>query len=293
MVPRYPFVSIDAPEIRADELAEVACELGASGVEVRDEHTLERGPGAGRVLLVASFESADAAARARAELRRLEPTLTVELGEVVGDDWRDRYKEHFRPFALTPSVTVVPPWVDYNARKGELLLWLDPGRAFGTGLHATTALVAEELERMRARFAGRAVLDVGTGSGILALTALLLGAARAHAIDNDPDVIDVARENAERNRLSERVLIDTTPLAMIAERFPLVVANLEARTLSRVSADLAARMEPGGELVLSGVLASERDEVTNLYVELGLEHVHTSERGADNDAWVAIVLRAR
>ena len=283
---RYPFVSIEASESRTDELVAELCELGASGVEVRDESTLSRGPGPGRVLLVASFETPEAADRARASLAR----EGAERGEIVGDEWRDRYKEFFKPFVLTPSITVTPPGVDYARREGELVLKLDPGRAFGTGLHATTALVALELERRRDRYRDRGVLDVGTGSGILALVALLFGAASARAIDNDPDVIDVARENAERNGLFERVRIDTTPLADIDETFVMVLANLEARTLARIADELSLRVMPGGELVLSGVLAHEHDDVLNAYTALGMRHVASAQRGDGGDAWCAIVL---
>lgn len=283
---RYPFVSIEASESRTDELVAELCELGASGVEVRDEHTLTRGPGPGRVLLVASFETPEAAERARASLAR----EGAERGEIVGDEWRDRYKEFFKPFVLTPSITVAPPWVEYRPGDGELVLSLDPGRAFGTGLHATTALVALELERRRDHYRARSVLDVGTGSGILALVALLFGAASARAIDNDPEVIDVARENAQRNGLGERVIIDTTALADIQETFVMVLANLEARTLGRIADELCARVVPGGELVLSGVLVAEHDDVVNAYTALGMRHVASEQRGDGDDAWCAIVL---
>ena len=135
------------------------------------------------------------------------------------------------------------------------------------------------------------MLDVGTGSGILALVALLFGAASARAIDNDPEVIDVARENAEQNGLFERVRIDTTPLADIDETFVMVLANLEARTLARIADELSLRVMPGGELVLSGVLADEHDEVLNAYTALGMRHVASEQRGDGGDAWCAIVLK--
>jgi ribosomal protein L11 methyltransferase len=156
--------------------------------------------------------------------------------------------------------------------------------------------VAHALERHRARFVGERVLDVGCGSGILALVALLLGAASARAVDNDPEVIEVARDNAERNGLAERVVIDTLPVERIDERFVVVVANIEAGTLCRLAPALARRLRDGGLLVLSGVLASQRDEVVKVFgsrpgnvelVHLGSVERREPESGSD-DAWVAI-----
>src|SRR5262249_42294191 len=124
---RYPFVAIDVAAERADELSAALFELGATGVEERDEITLARGPGAGLVTRVGSFGDRTAADRAVAELVELDPGLTPRIEEVVGDAWRDAWKEHFAPFALTPRITVVPPWTEYvAARPGERVLHLEP-----------------------------------------------------------------------------------------------------------------------------------------------------------------------
>src|SRR5262245_62893629 len=155
MEPRYPFVAIDVDSERVDEVSAALFELGATGVEERDDGTLARGPGAGRVTLVGSFGDRASADVAIAELSALDPSLAPRLEEVVGDAWRDAWKEHFAPFALTPRITVVPPWATYTAtRAAERLLYLEPGRAFGTGLHATTALVAGMLDARSDLLAG-------------------------------------------------------------------------------------------------------------------------------------------
>src|SRR4029079_5765781 len=131
-----------------------------------------------------------------------------------------------------PRITVVPPWAEKPAApEGGFLLELEPGRAFGTGLPASTSLISEILDEHRDSLAGRELLDVGTGSGILALVALLHGAARAVAIDIDPDVIEVVRENAARNGLADRVEARAGTIQTIARRFPWVLANIEARVL--------------------------------------------------------------
>src|SRR5262249_15006774 len=155
------------------------------------------------VTLVASFERREDAEAAIAALIEENPELTPRFEEVVGDAWRDAWKEHFAPFALTPRITVVPPWAAPRPAPplNGWILELKPARSFGTGLHASTALICGILEERSDELVGRGVLDVGTGSGILALAALLYGASRALAIDNDPDVIQVVNENAARNGL--------------------------------------------------------------------------------------------
>jgi ribosomal protein L11 methyltransferase len=168
---------------------------------------------------------------------------------------------------------------------------MDPGRAFGTGLHSTTRLVAEALEARKATLAGARVLDVGTGSGILALVALLHGAVRAVAIDNDPEVIDVARENAKRNGLAHALEVSATPLEQIEGEYPVVVANIRATTLVEMTHALRARLSSTGVLVLSGILASERDEVEQRFSADGFVVDGVSHRGEGDDAWVAIAVR--
>jgi ribosomal protein L11 methyltransferase len=306
--PRYPFVAVDVEADEADEVSGLLFELGASGVEERDDQTLVRGAGAGQVTLVGSFDSRAAADEALAALGEARPGLAARLEEVVGDAWRDAWKEHFAPFALTPRITVVPPWSPPPAtREGELLLYLEPGRAFGTGLHASTAMVAKVLDASSAALAGAEVLDVGTGSGILALVALLLGAARVTAIDNDPDVLEVVRENSARNGLAERVTASEATVEQVTQVFPWVLANIEARVLHRIAPELARVIAPGGTLVLSGVLASEHDAMVGRYTSLqrAFRHMGTLRAGqlsesralasgpeTGGDEWVTITLSA-
>lgn len=298
--PRYPFVHVDVPADQADELSAALFELGASGVEERDDQTLARGAGGGKVTLVAAFADRAEADAAVAELCELDPDLAPRVEEVVGDAWRDAWKEHFAPFSLTPHITVAPPWAEPPpappASEGARVLWLEPGRAFGTGLHATTSLVAELLDANARELAGKDLLDVGTGSGILALAALLLGARSAVAIDNDPEVIGVVEENADRNGLRDRITARAATVDSIAEQYPWVVANIETRVLRPIAADLARAVAPGGRLILSGVLETEAEALIAHYAALprGLRHVETRRRGdatAGDTAWVAILFQ--
>lgn len=294
--PRYPFVAVDVPASESEELGATLFELGASGVEERDDQTLIKGSAAGVVTLVASFESHEAATQAIADLIEAFPALAPRLEEVVGDAWRDAWKEHFAPFFLTPRIRIVPPWIERPTAEGdEIILELEPGRAFGTGLHASTSLIAEILDESAAALKGRELLDVGTGSGILALVALVYGASRAVAIDIDPDVVGVVTENAARNGLGARIEASAGTVEAITGTFPWVLANIEARVLRPLAGELDRVLAPGGTLVLSGILASEHDEMVRIYTSLPrpLVHATTKRRGdAAGDGWVAIAFTA-
>jgi len=280
--PRYPELHLDVPLDQVDDASALLFELGASGVEERDEGTLVKGPATGMATLVASF--ADRAA-AEAAAREIDAAWSPRVAELVGDAWRDEWKKHFAPFKLTERITIRPPWEAYERRDpSEIVLELEPGRAFGTGLHATTALVARALEAEGARVANREVLDVGTGSGILALVAVALGASRALAIDVDPEAVAVTVENARRNGYEERIDASATPLASVEGTFDVVVANIEARVLVDLSAALTARVRARGVLVLSGILVGQEEDVMRAF---GSYRTKVAPR---ENEWIALVL---
>jgi ribosomal protein L11 methyltransferase len=284
-LPRFPLLVLDVEPFEVDEASALLFELGASGVEERDATTLVKGT-PGKITLVGSFAERSDAEAARIELP---PSWGARHDEIVGDAWRDDWKKHFRPFELFPGFVVRPPWEAYEGDARDVIE-LEPGRAFGTGLHETTSLVAAAL-REHAGLQGSPMLDVGCGSGILSIVGLRLGAASARAIDVDPDAAAVTRENAERNGLAGRVEADTAPLESIAEQYATVVANIEATVLTALAPALIRRVAPGGVLVLSGILAADvvpgqLDAVRQAYRGL-------SETGAPRKGeWVALVLTA-
>jgi ribosomal protein L11 methyltransferase len=290
--PVYPFVAIDVARESSEDLSALLFDLGAMGVEERDEQTLSKSAAKDKVTLVGSFASREEADEAIAALNEHDPDMSPRIEEIVGDAWRDAWKEHFEPFALTPSITIVPPWVSYEPKRSdEHVLELEPGRAFGTGLHATTALVSELLHDRRATLKDLSILDVGTGSGILALVALMYGARDALCIDNDPEVVDVVRENAERNKMGDRVAVREAVVETITSPYPVVLANIETKVLRVIADDLARVVASGGLLILSGVLAAEHDEVVSRYTSLSrsLRYLETRRRGdGTGDDWVAI-----
>jgi len=284
---RYPYVHVDVAEQDADEASALLFELGARGVEQRDTTTLVRGGGAGVVTLVASFEGED---DARTSLGELPPDWAPRLRNVEGDGWRDEWKKYFEPFRLCDRIVVRPPWREYRAEAGETVVVLEPGRAFGTGLHETTSLVADLLAEHAPELGAMPLLDVGCGSGILSLAALALGAKRVRALDVDPDAVAATHENAERNAMSDRIEADAARIEDLAGTFAPVVANIESRTLVEIAPSLIARTAPGGLVVVSGVLAEDAapgqlDSVRAAYRGLRLEEVRRKGE------WVAVAMR--
>jgi ribosomal protein L11 methyltransferase len=281
--PRFPFLHVNVSPEDADWASSELFDLGASGVEERDETTLKKTETTGLVTLVASFETEEAAKEA---MESLDPKFEARLEFVIGDAWRDAWKEHFRPFSVAPGIVVRPPWEAYEPKPGEKVLELEPGRAFGTGLHETTSLVCGALAARTEDVTGNDLLDVGTGSGILALCALHLGAKSAVCTDNDADVIPVVIENAERNGMADRITARACALSEVTGAFPVVVANIEARVLVPMAEELSAKVAKGGLLVLSGILLPQEAEVIEAYAPFTV--LEAPKKGE----WVAIVFRA-
>lgn len=201
-------------------------------------------------------------------------------------EWRDAWKRHFRTVRLTRQIVVVPSWDRHDPAPGDCVIHLDPGQAFGTGAHATTRLV---LELMQEHADGgerpRRILDLGTGSGILALAAAALWPeAEVHAVDDDPVAVAVARENAEANRAALSIAGEW-PVGS----FDLVVANIQADVLIALAGQLAARLSPGGHLILSGLLTEQVAAVAHEYAARGLARTRVAA-SADDPAWSAAVL---
>lgn len=215
----------------------------------------------------------------------LRPVGALQVREVDDADWTDAWKEHYVAQRVG-RIVIVPSWIDEPVAAGELRIRLDPGMAFGTGLHPTTRGCLVLLQELRPM--PPAVLDVGCGSGILSLAAMALGAERAVGIDTDPLAIEATRANAERNAVGGRVttVAGTLPHAP-AERYPLVLANLVAAVLVELAPRLAAHVEPGGSLLASGIIAPRADEVIRALGDAGL----SVETRRDDGEWVSLRLR--
>ena len=170
------------------------------------------------------------------------------------EDWRDSWKRYFRPQRIGRRLLVKPSWATYEVAAGDAVIEIDPGMAFGTGQHPTTAMCLRALEERLGR--GDAVLDLGTGSGILAIAAARLGAKRVLALDTDPQAVKAARQNADANGVAAVVEVGegTLPDAVGDERFGLLVANISGLTIERLAAAFAESLRQGGTLIVSGFL---------------------------------------
>lgn len=194
---------------------------------------------------------------------------TPQLRELPDADWKNSYRAHFKASSFGP-LHWVPVWEreTFRVPEGQMVLWLDPGMAFGTGNHETTRLVAERLvEFARENDTAGPVIDAGCGSGILALSAALLGFNQVSGFDNDPEAIRVSEENAAMNGLAGRVQFSVGDLTNGWRRAPaaLVMANIQADVLIRFVHELIRAVMPGGQLVLSGILMQELDVVRHVF----------------------------
>ena len=216
----------------------------------------------------------------------LRPIGQLQVRAVDDADWTDAWKRHYVPQRIG-RIVIVPSWIAHEAAPDDAVVVLDPGMAFGTGLHPTTRACLELLQEV-SPLPDR-VLDVGCGSGILALAALRLGAESAVGWDTDPLAVGAARANAERNGVGGRLEVHHGTLPEVApEPFPLVVANLVAAVLVDLARRLAAHTGPGGTLVAGGIIAARADEVVQAFASAGLTVTDTRDDGE----WVALRLEA-
>jgi len=185
-------------------------------------------------------------------------TGRLSITRVRKQDWAESWKRHFKPFAVGPQLLVKPSWSPRKARAGQRTVVIDPGLSFGTGQHPTTRFCLEQLAAGRIPSARQTFLDVGTGSGILAIAAAKLGYWAVRAFDFDPAAVRVARENARKNRVKLRVTRgDITKMARNTSKYDVVCANLTADLLENCSATIAALVKPNGRLVLAGILRTQ------------------------------------
>lgn len=262
-------------------LVEIKAEIPAAAVDATDDVLLEWGVDgwsllqdviAQRAWIVGIFGSE---AEVQAQWAGLRPLLPVapmtepSIRPLADEDWRDSYKAHFKAWS-TGRMHWVPVWerATYALPAGDVALWLDPGLAFGTGNHETTRLCCERLTAFATEHGvGGSVIDAGCGSGILALSATRLGFLDVSGFDNDAEAVRISEENAALNDLNGQVRFSTGDLVtgLAGRRASLVLANIQADVLMRFTRELTDAVEPGGWLVLSGILARELEQVRDVF----------------------------
>ncbi len=204
---------------------------------------------------------------------------------VKPEDWENSWKQYYHATEIGKRLVVVPSWEDYT-KPGRCMLHLDPGMAFGTGTHETTALCLEFLDGSVS--GGERVLDIGCGSGILAVAALLLGADSAQGIDIDPIAVRTATENAKRNNVSSRFTVDCGDLAQKANGvYDIVLANIVADAIIRLSPGVPDLLTPNGVFIASGIIDDRQREVTSALEKIGLSVYESHQK----NGWVSLICK--
>lgn len=233
----------------------------------------------------------------RAELNALKQSdeqsefgrLECELKNIREEDWANNWKQYFKPLCIGEKLLIKPSWESVSENETRRILEIDPAASFGTGQHNTTQLCLELLEQNISQ--GDSLLDLGCGSGILSIAAILLGAQKATAVDIDENSVKIAAENAQKNNipsgsytaLAGNIITDKALAEKIGTGFDVVCANIVADVLIAMSGLFAGFLKKGGKLVVSGIIEPRRDEVLEKIQSSGFELVQTRQK----DDWIA------
>lgn len=295
-------ITLSCPARLSEAVSDLIGVLSGSGVEI---HPLE-GKDLHEISGFFEFEDPDDSSRERtaADLERKVMEDLAGLFAIYGmnlpaaatailedQDWATSWQQYFTPFEIAPGLVIKPSWETYSRKKNEHVLEMDPGMAFGTGQHESTRLALALISLCFRTGSGRigTVLDVGTGTGILAMAAAVFGAAEVVAVDNDPQAVTTARDNIRRNRLTAAIRVSATPLADIRGQFDLICANIVHDVLAGMAPLFKRLLAPGGHVVLAGLLAGEQvDSITGVYARYGLQSIAVREEGD----WAGILLRS-
>lgn len=211
----------------------------------------------------------------------------IELIGVNEDDWANAWKAYYKPIRIGNHIVIVPAWEHFDALEDDIIVKMDPGMAFGTGTHETTRLVIELLEKYVKK--GDRMLDVGTGSGILAICSSKLGAAECKAYDIDPVAVRVANENVKDSGLTN-ITCEVSDLLRQVDlsggKYDIITANIVADIIIRMSPDIGNYMKDGTILITSGIITERKDEVLDALLANGLKVVEILE----DNGWCAIVV---
>lgn len=253
------------------------------------------------VYLPDNSQGADMLSMIRAEMSALKARdpenafgrLSVELDSVREEDWANNWKQYFKPLTVGKKLVIKPSWEEYNVSDGRTILEIDPASSFGTGQHNTTQLCLELLEKYLGN--GNKVLDLGCGSGILSIAAMLLGADSVSAVDIDKNSVDIASENAAKNRIPAdkyrtfcgNIVTDSGLCEDIGGGYDVITANIVADVLIAMSPIFENFIKSGSVLIVSGIIIERCDEVLDAIKAKGFTHLETREK----DGWAAAAFR--
>ena len=305
-------VSIRTSHEATELVAEIFHELGASGVVIEDPELLNSYIDSGLwdytdipraeqtdIVTVKAYLPMDAELDEKLScfeerVKRLSESGDVASGpcaiswnEVRDEDWSESWKQYFHTEKVGGLIVIKPSWEEYEASPDDIVVEIDPGAAFGTGQHPTTALCIRELESLVR--GGMEVIDVGTGSGVLAVTAAKLGASRVTAVDNDPTAVRIAGENVQKNHVEDIVSAGRSDLLKSVEgKADLIVANIIADIILRLFDELHAHWKPGGRLLAGGIISERVADVT----AGALAHGFAIEKVVEDSGWAVMVIAA-
>lgn len=251
-------LSVEVPAADSDAVANFLIDAGAPGLQLDDRGRTVR--------LVAHYAEAPAIERLCAYCADLGCSLdpdTIRIREIGAEDWAENWKLHFPPQRIGTRLYVCPPW-DAAAPPGRVAVVIEPGMAFGTGYHATTAGCLSIVDRVIGTQPIRRALDMGTGSGILAIALAKLGVPNVWAVDIDPQALAIADVNATRNGVRDRIHL-LACIETVEEPFDLIVANLFANLLTARAEAFAERLSAHGLLICSGLLTTDEQQVRHVY----------------------------
>lgn len=309
---KWSELSIHTSEEAVDAISNILHEAGASGVVIEDSQDFERQrdqqygeiyaldredfPADGVIvkayLPVSSFlaETVEEIKLAINNLKNFNINVgenLVSLSEVDEEDWSTTWKQYYHPVKISNRFTIVPSWENYEpVESDELMIELDPGMAFGTGTHPTTVMSLQALEKYVQK--DMYVTDVGTGSGVLAIGASMLGANHVHALDLDPIAVTAAKENIALNHITGTIdVVEGDLLDTVREPADIVVANILAEIIMTFTNDAYTVVKPGGLFITSGIIETKKEDVKQSLTEAGfvIDEVMMMED------WVTIVSR--
>jgi len=220
--------------------------------------------------------------------------LEAEIENVREEDWANNWKQYFKPLAVGEKLLIKPSWEEYDNKDDRIILEIDPASSFGTGQHNTTRLCLELLEKSMNK--GDRILDMGCGSGILSIGAMLLGADSVVAVDIEQNAVETAAENAEKNNIPFMnytaycgdVISNKELDEKIGDGYDMITANIVADVLIAMKDIFRKKIKDNGTLIISGIIVERKDEVVNAVVGAGFEVVNSAER----DGWAAVELKA-